>query len=160
MAYFYAMKKWLPFLFLALLSLPACRIVEPRVSGVRGFAFSKDPEGRNAIRMEIRVDNPNRIGFKVTDPVFEVFLNSAKLGSAYSGKVIRVKARSDDYHEVFLGTDIHSLGQVLTPLLSILNTGKIQFEVKGDMTARVLFWKRTIHVGVSEYVNIGDLLKL
>lgn len=109
--------------------------------------------------MEIRIDNPNAIGFKIKDPVFEVFLNSKRLGKGYSGKTIRVKARSEDFYGVYLSTDIKTWKDALGPLLSILSTGKINLEVKGDMTARVLFWKKTFVVEISENVNLSDLLK-
>lgn len=136
-----------------------CKIVSPKVSGARAFSLTEDPNGSKAIRVEIRIDNPNPIGFRVNDPMFEVFLNSKKIGTAYSGKKLRVKARSNDYYGVYLGTDIKSWKDALGPLLSILSTGKIQFEVKGDLTARFLFWKRSLDVNVSENVSLTDLLK-
>lgn len=153
------MKKWLLFLGIAVMIFSGCQIQQPRVTGVRAFTLEKDPNGNRALRMEIRIDNPNFIGFKVQDPVFEVFLNSKRLGSGYSGKTIRVKARSEDFHGVYLATDIRSWKDVLGPITSILSTGKIKFEVKGDLTARVLFWKKTLVVKVSEDVNLLDLLK-
>lgn len=136
-----------------------CRIVSPKVTGARAFSLTEDPNGNKAIRVEIRIDNPNALGFRVNDPVFEVFLNAKKIGTAYSGKKLRIKARSNDYYGVYLGTDIKSWGDALGPLLSILTTGKIQLEVKGDLTARFLFWKRSLDVNVSENVSLTDLLK-
>lgn len=136
-----------------------CKIMPPKVSGARAFSLTEDPNGNRAIRVEIRIDNPNAIGFRVNDPMFEVFLNSKKIGTAYSGAKLRVKARSNDYYGVYLGTDIKSWGDALGPLLSILTTGKIQFEVKGDLTARFLFWKRSLDVNISENVGLTDLLK-
>ena len=153
------MKKWILFLCIAIASFSGWKIVQPKVTGVRAFTLEQDPNGNRALRMEIRIENPNAIGFKVTDPVFEIFLNSKRLGSGYSGEVIKVKARSEDFHGVYLATDIRSWKDALGPLLSILSTGKINFEIKGDLTAKVLFWKKTVKVEVSENVNILDLLK-
>lgn len=153
------MKKWLLFLGLIVVIFSGCQIQQPRVTGVRAFTLENDPNGNRALRMEIRIENRNAIGFKVQDPVFEVFLNSKRLGSGYSGKPIRVKARSEDFHGVYLGTDIKSWKDILGPITSILSTGKINFEVKGDLTARVLFWKKTITIRISEDVNLLELLK-
>lgn len=153
------MNKTCLLALIACVLFAGCKIVSPKVTGARAFSLTEDPNGNKAIRVEIRVDNPNPIGFRVNDPVFEVFLNSKKIGTAYSGKKLRVKARSNEYYGVYLGTDIKSWGDALGPLLSILTTGKIQFEVKGDLTARFLFWKRSLDVNVSENVSLTDLLK-
>lgn len=153
------MKKWLILIVPVIVSFSACKLVPPRVTGARAFALTEAPNGNKAIRMEIRVENPNALGFKVNDPVFEVFLNSKRIGSAFNGKPLRIKARSNNYYGIYLGTDIKSWKDALGPLLSILVTGKIQFEVKGDLTARFLFWKKTLPVRVSEEVGINELLK-
>lgn len=146
-------------LLLILVLLSSCKIVQPKITGAKAFTLEQDPNGNRAIRMELRIENPNIIGFKITDPVFEIFLNNKRLGSGYSGKTIRVKAKSNDYHGVYIATDIRSWKDAIAPLLSILSTGKINFDVKGDMTARVLFWKKTLKVEVSEKVALNDLLK-
>lgn len=153
------MKNMLLPVLLMLMTLMSCKIVSPKLSGARAFSLAEDPNGNKAIRVEIRIDNPNPLGFRVNDPVFEVWLNSKKLGTAYSGKKIRVKARSNDYYGLYLGTDIKSWTDALGPLLSIFTTGKINFEIKGDLTARFLFWKRSLNVGVSENVSLNELLK-
>lgn len=153
------MKKGLLFLVIVLLGMSACRVVPPTVTGVRAFQLAKDNTGRQALRFEIRVNNPNMLGFRVDDPVFDVFLNSKKLASAYNGKPIRVKARSHEYYGVFLGTELRSWVDFLGPAITVLTSGKAEFEVKGDLTARFLFWKKSLPVSVKESVSIKELLK-
>ncbi len=108
--------------------------------------------------MEIRVNNPNPLGFRVDDPVFEVFLNSKKIAAAYNGRPIRVKARSHEYYGIFLATPLRSWTDFLGPAFSILTTGRATFEVKGDLTARFLFWKKVLPVRVKEEISAKDLL--
>lgn len=154
------MKTYL-YLLVVLLGtgLAGCKIVAPQVSGVRNFSLADDPGGNKALKMEIRVNNPNRVGFRVSDPAFEVFLNGTRIGIAQSDKKIRIKARSNDYHTIYLGTDIRSLSGALAPLLSVLSSGKIQFEAKGQLKARCLGQKRVMGIGVSENLNLEDIIK-
>lgn len=158
--YFCCMRK-LFFLWLIAFSAfgSSCKIVEPKVTGVRAFSLAEDPYGNRALRMDIRIDNPNRIGFRVSDPVFEVFLNSSRIAAGYSGKPVKVKARSSDFHTVYLSTDIKNIKDALGPLMSIISTGKINVKVQGDLTARVFLFKKTLRVDVSENLNVLDLLK-
>lgn len=153
------MKKRLAFILLVIASFCSCTIQQPRITGARGFALEHDPNGNRAVRVEIRIDNPNFIGFKINDPVFEILLNKHRLGSGYSGKTIRVKAHSNDYHGLYISTDIRSWKDAIAPLMSVLLSGKINFQITGDMTARVLFWKKTFKLDVSENVSLNDLMK-
>lgn len=143
---------------LFLISFASCSLVPPQVTGARAFSLTRDDQGNRALRMEIRVNNPNALGFRVDDPVFEVFLNAKKVAAAYNGKPIRVKARSHDYYGIFLSTPLRSWTDFLGPALSIITTGKATFEIKGDLTARFLFWKKMLPVRVKEEISLKDLL--
>lgn len=99
------------------------------------------------------------LGFRLDDPVFDVFLNAKKLASAYNVKLLRVKARSHEYYGVFLGTELRSWTDFLGPAFSVLTSGKADFEVKGNLTARFLFWKKSLPVRVKERVSIKELMK-
>jgi LEA14-like dessication related protein len=152
------MRTYLWIALFPLLLTAGCRVVPPQITGARAFSLTRDDQGNRALRMEIRVNNPNALGFRVDDPVFEVFLNAKKVAAAYNGKPIRVKARSHDYYGIFLSTPLRSWTDFLGPALSIITTGKATFEIKGYLTARFLFWKKMLPVRIKEEISVKDLL--
>jgi hypothetical protein len=60
---------------------------------------------------------------------------------------------------VFLGTGLRSRVDFLGPAITLPASGKAGFEVKGDLTARFLFWKKSLPFCVKESVSIKELLK-
>lgn len=135
-----------------------CRFTEPSLTGFKSFAIADGPNGKKSLKFEVQINNPNRFGFKLQNPACEILLNDKKIGTGYTETMVKVKPKTNEYHPVFLQTDITSLGNMASLAGSILQKGEAKLTLKGTLRVKKGLIGKNIQFNESKSLNFKDLL--
>jgi LEA14-like dessication related protein len=143
-----------------LLIIVSCKFSEPRITGAKAFEFVDGAGGKKALKVDVRIENPNGIGFKLRNPAIELLINDKPVSSAYTDRVVKVKAKSNEYHSIYAQTDLTSFGKLLDLAGSILTTGGVKLTIRGNVRVKVLFIGKNLTFEESKMYSLKDFLKL
>lgn len=137
------------------LGLAGCRnFKEVQCTGVSGFKVNQvNSQGIDADIM-LMVKNPNKIGFSIYPSKFDVSYNGIYLGKARLSKRVHIRANAEESYAFNLKSDFKNfnLADVMKLVSGISGRGMV--EVKGDLKAGKLLWRRRFPVQVKERVGL------
>lgn len=136
-------------ILMAVLLLPSCGpYQEVTVSGVKDFRVKKlDMKGIDA-EIDVVIDNPNKIGFKVFRSRAKVIVAGMQLGDAVTTRNVRIPARSNKVHTFTLKGNFE--GFSLSNLSGILSGKGSLIELNGYIKAGKLFYRKKFPVSYKQ----------
>lgn len=149
-------KTALIFISLSTLLLFGCKNVQNvTVSKVEGFKIKDISTKGIEAEVGLRIKNPNTFGFKIFKSGLDVGFNGITLGEAKLNKKIKVKAASDEVYYFSLKGDFSKVSLLDIPkLIDLVKEKSVRAEVKGNIRAGNLFYKKLFPVNITERVNL------
>ncbi len=146
--------KYKVFIIIASLFLFSCReFKEIKVTSVEGFYLNKLTTEKIEAEIQLKIDNPNSVGFSIYPSEFEVVFSGIRLGKAKLSKRVRLNAGSEKVYTFKLNSNLSELNPLdALRLLNMENLGKI--EVKGDLKAGKFYFKKKYPVNYTDRVKL------
>mgnify|MGYP005999535615 CR=1 FL=1 len=125
--------------------------------GMQGFNIEERTDDHILLRIDLKVDNPNKYNIKIKKSALDIYLNGKFVGKTKMKKKIVLKKKTEDVYPVYLktsGQDI--LKGAMTSLGSLLG-GKINIGLKGDVKASVYGVGKKFPIDEEESVSLGGM---
>ena len=134
--------------------MTSCRsFKETTVTGVDQFFINKiNTEGIDA-NLNLKIKNTNSFGFSIYPSEFDIVYNGMRLGKAKLNKRVHIDGNAERVYSFNLKSNLSGLN--IFDVLQLLNTenrGKI--EIKGDLKAGKLFFRKKFDVNYSDKVEL------
>jgi LEA14-like dessication related protein len=141
--------------FFASLLLIGCRDVKDlEFQGIRGFQVgSISAKGIDA-SIAVAIKNPNSFGFVILPSEFDVRYTGIYLGKAKLQKRVKIKRNSEETYNFKLKSDFSETN--LLDVFKLLNPSsfKNEIELKGDLRAGKLFFRKRFPVNLKENLKL------
>ena len=142
------------FLFtLILLCFSSCKeFKEISVSKINGFKINRLSTDGLEADINVVLNNPNTMGFKIYKSKADVFISDTKIGTARILKKVKVQANSNTEHVFTLNGDLKSMN--FNSLLSIISGKSKSVSMKGYIKAGKWFYKKKFPINETNNINI------
>ena len=152
------MKKWIVAVCLPVLVLTACNFEEPDFGEVGNFQLQKLEGSHIECSVDVQVDNPNAIGFKVKKVSADVQMEDQMVGKVKLNEKIKVKRKSNKTYTVPLIIDLEN-GALIT-LMKNAGKKEVPVTIKGIDKGSVLGISKKLEFSETKKVNPGNLKSL
>lgn len=114
-----------------------------------------DKEGVVA-EIDVRVNNPNKIGFKIYKSNLDVLLNSNSVGKAKIKHKIKIKANAEETYTLAISGKVDNLlsGGGLLGLIATAASGSATINIKGTIKAGKFFYKKNFPIDNKQRVPL------
>ena len=103
----------------------------------------------------LKVKNPNNYNITIANSDLDIVINDKPLGKAKIAGKITFPKKSEAVHRILIESDFEKLGGgVMSMLASVMLSQSVNLGVKGDITARALFFRKKIKVDIKENVAL------
>ncbi|WMJ71759.1 LEA type 2 family protein [Cytophagaceae bacterium ABcell3] len=152
------MKKIVVILFALIPFLFACQPLKPvEFREVEYVQLEKLSRGKANVEVAIKLHNPNKRKFTVTDHHLDVLLNNKPIGNILNeGKVV-IPAKSDTTYILHAEADLGNITKNLPMLIGIFAKGEADLTLKGDIKVKSMIFSKTIPVETTEKINAESL---
>lgn len=145
-------KRWTILPVLALLALtPACTGFRKPTIELEGVSLGSMGFSGGTLLVNVRVENPNAIGFRAENLNYELFLRAPRdsaneqgwerlTGGTYEEDIV-IRARETRTVQIPIEFRLSDLGPVAT---SVIRTGRFNYRVTGDVQVRAAGTTRTV----------------
>ena len=140
-------------IFFSFLFFSCKDLKETTVTGIERFAIHKiSTEGIDA-DLNLKIKNTNSFGFSIYPSEFDITYNGMHLGKARLNKRVHIDGNSERVYAFNLKSNLGDLNIFdVLQLLNAENRGKI--EIKGDLKAGKLFFKKKFDVNYTDKVEL------
>jgi|GEM_PF-3275650 len=143
------------FLIITCAVLASCNVTAPTVSDLKDPRLVAGRKGELGVEAQIKINNPNKHVIRVKKLKLDVFMDDELVGTAKSGKKIRIKPFSDEYYTISLETDMKELGTTGMNMLKGYLTGSGgNFRLKGYGVAGVGIFSRRFEIDHMEKMRL------
>lgn len=123
------------------------------VTSVDSFYLNKITTEKIEAEINLKINNPNYVGFSIYPSEFEVIFSGIRLGKAKLDKRIHIDGKVEKIYTFKLNSKIADMNPLdALRLLNLDNIGKI--EVKGELKAGKFYLKKRIPVNYSDKVKL------
>jgi len=150
----------LAFLALVFVSLLAgCSGLEDvTVKEVQGVAIKELNQQRIDLAVDVLIENPNALSFKVKDVDLLIAVNGTSLGTTKLSEGFSIAGNSSEVHTVALSAETGETLKELGPsLLLSAFSQQVEVRVQGQIKGGVFLVSKQIEVDHTEKVNLNDL---
>ena len=132
---------------------------EVTVTGLEGIEIKQVSKDGISGVLQVKINNPNKIGFNIYPSSVLTSLNGMPVGSAQLDHSISVAAHAEKtyalaFHIAFEGTD-GKPGLNMMTLLSLAFSPNSEIKFKGDLIAGKLFWKKSSHFEYAKKIPLS-----
>lgn len=127
-----------------------------KVSKIEQTRISKmDKDGIEA-EIDVRINNPNKIGFKIYRSNVDVMMNDNSLGKGRLKKKIRIKPNTEETYTFVVAGKFDNLlsGSGLSGLLSMATSKTANISIKGNIKAGKFFYKKKFPIDNKQRVPL------
>lgn len=137
--------------------LASCEFEEPDFSDVSNFKFKELNGNQLDFSFDVKVENPNTLGFKVKNGKVDVSGNGLELGTITLNEKIKVKRKSENTYTVPLTLDLTNGG--LLKILKLASDGEVEVKLDGKVRGKVLGFGKSIDIHETKKID-GSMFKL
>ena len=114
-----------------------------------------DKDGIEA-EIDVRINNPNKIGFKIYRSNVDVMMNDNSLGKGRLKKKIRIKPNTEETYTFVVAGKFDDLlsGGGLSGLLSMATSKTANISIKGNIKAGKFFYKKKFPIDNKQRVPL------
>jgi LEA14-like dessication related protein len=136
------------------LSLISCKeFQEISVSSVDDFKISNISSEKIEAEINVKIKNPNSIGFSIYPSEFNLVFSGINLGKAKLNKRVHINANTEKSYSFKLNTKIKDLNPL--DLMQLLNSKKLgKIEVNGNLKAGKFYLKKKYPINYVDKVNL------
>lgn len=146
-------------IILLLIILNSCAPSQPLTyNGIENFKIS-DIKTDPHLDLDLKLHNPNPIGFKLKKIDLQFTLDNQQIGSLNLNKPVKLRGNQDFTLPLTFGTSITQLAAVAKPGIADVFAGKhIPFQFEGDITLqKFIFFRKTFHFNFSDDVSLNKI---
>lgn len=108
-----------------------------------------------ALRVDARIDNPNRFTIAVEEPDVDLFINDSFIGKGVLDSALVLDRRTAMVYPVYLHADLQG-GPLLVMLLSGTLNGEMKLGAKGTVAGRSGMLKKRFPFELEQTIDLGD----
>jgi len=141
-------------IILASVFLLSCKeFKEITVTNVDSFYMNKITTEQIEAEINVKINNPNNMGFSIYPSEFEVIFSGIRLGKARLNKRVHIDGKTEKVYTFKLHSKIADMNPLdALRLLNLDNLGKI--EVKGELKAGKFWLKKKFPVNYTDKVKL------
>jgi LEA14-like dessication related protein len=142
-------------LLVILLFCGSCRNMKDlEFTGIRGFKVNQISVNGIDGELMLGIRNPNSFGFYIYPSNFDVKYSGIALGRAKLHKRVRIRGNAEEVYAFKLKSDFQNVN--LLDIMKLLNgaTFRNEVEVKGDLRAGKLFFRKSLPVDLKEKITL------
>ena len=150
------------FLMLIFFSITSCSLYqEVEMLGVQNFEIGEIKEGKVAVKITVKVNNPNLYSIKLKQTALDLFVEGKSVGQAIMEEDIKIEKNKEKEYEFIVSANYKDLSKsAFTILRKALFQKTIQLQAKGSIRAVVYgLIRKTIALDIKKDVAIKDLMK-
>lgn len=133
--------------FTILLLLGSCKnLSEVEITQIRNLEFKGFKNNAAQIKLELEIDNPNKMSFTVHEMDLKVFANGRYLGHLQSIEEIKVRRKSKDIYPVDVQLRLANILTGVSMFMAMRESGQAHLKVEGTVKAKSFLWKKQIPV--------------
>lgn len=129
----------------------SCEFDEPDFSDISNFKFQDLNGNKLNFSFDVKIDNPNTLGFKIKNGKVDVSGNGTKLGTITLTDKIKVKRKSENTYNVPLTLDLTNGG--LFQIIKLAAAGEVEVKLDGKVRGKVLGLGKSIDVHETKKVD-------
>lgn len=137
------------------LGLHSCEFEEPDFSDVSNFKFQELNGDAIDFSFDVKVDNPNKLGFKIKNGKVDITGNGKALGTVTLDEKIKIKRKSANTYTVPLTLDLSKGG--LFNLIKLATAGEVELKLDGKVRGSVMGIGKSIEIHETKSVSGSDL---
>ena len=129
---------------------------EVTLSGIEKTKITKmDDKGIEA-EVEVKINNPNKIAFKVYKSDLDVTLNGNPIGKAGLKEKVKIKPNSNEVYTFHIVSKFADLGKSggIFGLLGIALSKNVTVEIKGNIKAGKFYYKKKFPIDTKQKVPL------
>lgn len=108
-----------------------------------------------ALRVDARIDNPNRFRIAVEDPDVDLFINGSFVGKGMLDSTLVLERKTAKVYPVYLHADL-SGGPLIAMLLSGALNGEMKLGAKGTVVGRSGALRKRFPFEMEETIDLSD----
>lgn len=146
-------------LLVMMLSLQACfDYEEVHFRGVQDVSVLERTEDLIKLKVDVKVDNPNKFNIKVKKSTMSIYINDKYVGKTTLSDKIIIKKNTEDVYGVVLDASARDLLKAAMGSLGGLMKGDVKIRLTGDVKGSVYGVTKKVPVDVEENINLKDFL--
>ena len=147
------MKIKLFFILISLIFISCKNYKEITVTNVDSFYLNKITTEKIEAELNVKINNPNTMGFSIYPSECEVVFSGIRLGKAKLNKRVHIDGKAEKVYTFKLNSKIADLNPL--DALRLLNLDRLgNIEVKGELKAGKFYLKKKIPVNYTDKVKI------
>ena len=124
--------------------------------GVQSLGL-KEPFGGNvAVRIDVKVNNPNNYNIKMKKSTLDVFVNGLKVCKTKMQNNIVLKKNHEDVYPLYLTLGEKELKNSALASITTLMTGSVKVRVKGDVKTKAYGILKKFPIDMEKSVNLSS----
>jgi len=147
-------------IILAILSLllsSSCTVDEVYLVELEDVVVQKVEQDRIILDVTAILDNPNSFNIHVNDSDLDLTLAGVDIGKTRLGDELTLKKQSQASYAMEIIAEGENMSQRLIPVfLTTALTGKVDVELSGTISGKVLFFSRDVKVNIREEVSFKN----
>lgn len=135
----------------------SCSSIEPlSVTTIESVKIENFSSGVLALKVEMKVKNPNNVKIKVKENNLNLSLNGSEIGTARIKDQIVIRRKSEETHTFVVEAKFSKLALGAIPsLLNMIQTKAVEIKLKGDVKISSFGFSKTHPIEIVEKVNFG-----
>ena len=160
----FEMRSKLVFFCLGLFLLfgfSSCLSIKPLEMGkVESVNIEDFKSGELSLKVNVKVNNPNYLNFKIKDNHLDLLINNRELGVARVKEAIIIKKHTDDSYEFLVDVTLSKMPLIgLVGLIGVLKDKPVELKIKGDIRVKTLGISKKYPVEIIEKIDLKQLGK-
>lgn len=141
--------------FVLVLTINSCDLEEPDFSNFSNFKFGKLDGKKLDISFDVKIDNPNKIGFKIKKGNADFLVNDLKLGEVHYTKKMKIKRKAEREYTIPLTLELSD--GALIRIAQLATKKDFTFELKGTIKGSTLGFSKTIPISEKRTIGASNL---
>lgn len=142
---------------LSLLLSTSCTVEEVYLVELEDVVVQKVEQDRIVLDVNAILDNPNSFNIHVNDSDLDLTLAGVKIGKTRLADDLTLKKQSQASYAMEIIAEGENMSQRLIPVfLTTALTGKVDVQLNGTISGKVLFFSRDVKVNIREEVSFKN----
>lgn len=126
--------------------------------GVENITVVERTEDEIKLKVDVKVDNPNKFNIKVKSSTLDIYINDKYVGKTDLVEKIVVKKKAEEVYGVVLKASARDLLKAAIGSLGGLLKGDVKVRLTGDVKGSVYGMVKKVPVDFEEKINLKDFL--
>lgn len=131
---------------------------EVQFRGVQDVSVVERTDDVVKLKIDVKVDNPNKFNIKVKKSTMDIYINDKYVGKTHLDDKLVIKKNSEEVYGVVLRANPKDILKAAMGSLGGILKGSVAVRLKGDVKGSVYGISKKVAVDVEEDINLKDLM--